>query len=94
MQIFFSPELVTPECQVLNIVDLKDKAVGYVAFLFDEKKMYVYGHCEEEGVSEDYKDLVTHFIQGMSKAKSDLDVFSYLSVAGKKIDIKLEKPKN
>lgn len=87
MDIYLSPELVKPESQVLNVVDQNGKAVGYVAFLFDEKKMYVYGQLEDEGVREDFKGLVTPYIKGMSKAKPELEVYSYLSVGGEKLKI-------
>ncbi|MCM3765513.1 hypothetical protein [Neobacillus niacini] len=87
MQIYFSPEVITPEYQVLNVVDSANKAVGNVAFLFDEKKLFVYGILEEEGVGEDFKDLVTPYIKGMTKAKPGLDVFSCLYVGCKKIKL-------
>ncbi|MBD8068073.1 hypothetical protein [Bacillus sp. PS06] len=87
MQIFLSPELMTQEYQILNVVNQNEKAIGYVTFLIDEKKMYVYGLCEEEGVSEDFKDLVKPYIQGMSKAKPELDVYSYISIGGKKLEL-------
>jgi hypothetical protein len=90
MQIFLSPEVIKPECQILNIVNTNQKAVGYVTFLFDEKKMYVHGVCEEEGVIEDFKDILKPYIQGMSKSKPDLDVYSYISICGKKLDISAE----
>jgi hypothetical protein len=91
LDIYFSPELIKEDCQVLNIVNSKQKAVGYITFLFDEKKIYVYGQLEDKGVSEDFKDLVTPYIQGLAKAKPGLDVYSYLSVGGDKVDIKTEK---
>ncbi len=91
MQIFLSPELITPEFQIINIINQNEKAIGYVTFLFDEKKMYVYGVCEEEGVSEDFKDLIKPYIQGMAKAKPELDVMSYISIGGKKLEIGEEK---
>ncbi|TLS38127.1 hypothetical protein [Pseudalkalibacillus caeni] len=90
MQIYFSPELLQPESQVLNIIDQNGKAVGYCAFIFDEKKMYAYGQVEEN-VSEDFKDLVLPYIKGLSKTKPELDVFSYLTVGGKKLDISQEE---
>jgi hypothetical protein len=88
MQIYFSPEVITPEYQVLNVVDADNKAVGNVAFLFDEKKLFVYGILEEEGVGADFKDLVTPYIKGLSKAKPGLDILSCLYVGCKKIDLK------
>lgn len=87
MQIYFSPEVITADFQVLNVVDIKNKAVGNVAFLFDEKKLYVYGILEEEGVGEDFRDLVTPYLKGLAKAKPGLDIFSCLYVGCKKINL-------
>jgi hypothetical protein len=93
LQIYFSPEVITPAYQVLNVVDSANKAVGNVAFLFDEKKLYVYGILEEEGVGEDFKDLVTPYLKGLAKAKPGLDIFSCLYVGCKKIKLKDEEEK-
>ncbi|MCH1626371.1 hypothetical protein [Fredinandcohnia quinoae] len=87
MQIFISPEIVKEQCQILNIINQDQKAIGYITFFFDEKKMYVYGQCEEEGVSEDFKDVIQPYIQGMSKAKPDLDIYSYICIGGKKLTL-------
>ncbi len=91
MQIFVSPEVIKEECQILNIVNQEKKALGYISFFFDDKKMYVYGHCEELGVSKDFKDTITPYIQGMAKAKPDLDIFSYISIGGEKLDLSEEE---
>lgn len=93
MQIYFSPEVLTPQFQVLNVVDSNNQAVGNVAFLFDEKKLFVYGILEEEGVAEDFKDLVTPYLKGLSKAKQGLDIFSCLYVGCKKIKLNGEEKK-
>lgn len=93
MQIYFSPEVITPQFQVLNVVDSKNKAVGNVAFLFDEKKLFVYGILEEEGVGADFKDLVTPYVKGLAKAKPGLDIFSCLYVGCKKIKLTEEEEK-
>lgn len=90
MQIYFTPELLKEDAQVLNIVDDKKNAVGYMAFLIEEKKMYIYGLLESEGVEEDFKDLVEPYIQGLTKLNSNLEVLSYLSVGGKKVEIETE----
>lgn len=94
MQIYFSPEVIKPDSQVLNVVDQNQKAVGYVAFLFDEKKLYVYGLLEKEGVEEDFKDLVKPYIQGLSKLKEELEVYSYLSIGAKKIELEDKESEN
>lgn len=88
MQIYFSPEVITPEYQVLNVVNSNNKGVGNVAFLFAEKKLYVYGILEDEEVGADFKDLVTPYIKGMAKAKPGLDILSCLYVGCKKIKLK------
>jgi hypothetical protein len=93
LQIYFSPEVITPQYQVLNVVDTKNKGVGNVAFLFDEKKLYVYGILEEEGVEADFKDLVTPYIKGLAKAKPGLDIYSCLYVGCKKITLNVEDKK-
>jgi hypothetical protein len=90
LQIYFSPEVMRPEFQVLNIVDSNSKVVGNVALLFDEKKLYVYGILEEEGVQADFKDLVTPYIKGLMKTKTGIEVYSCLYVGCKKIDLKEE----
>ncbi|MHC0038568.1 hypothetical protein [Pseudoneobacillus sp. C159] len=89
MQIYFSPEVLTQHFQVLNVVDQKNKAVGNVAVLFDEKKLYIYGILEEEGVGEDFKDLLTPYLKGLAKAKEGVDIFTCIYVGCKKI--KLDK---
>lgn len=91
MEIYFSPEIMTPHFQVLNIVDSRDNAVGNVAFLFDEKKMYVYGILEEEGVEADFKDLLKPYLKGMIKAKEGLDLFSCIYVGCKKVKMNGEE---
>ncbi|AIM17808.1 hypothetical protein LRS37_11910 [Neobacillus sedimentimangrovi] len=91
MQIFFSPEVITPQFQVLNVVDSKNKAVGNVAFLFEEKKLYVFGILEEEGVGADFKDLVTPYVKGLAKAKPDVEIFSCLYIGCKKIKLNDEE---
>jgi hypothetical protein len=88
LQIYFSPEVITPEYQVLNVVNSNNKGVGNVAFLFDEKKLYVYGILEDEEVGADFKDLITPYIKGMAKAKPGLDILSCLYVGCKKIKLK------
>lgn len=91
MQIYFSPEVITPNFQVLNVVDSSSKAVGNIAFLFDEKKLYVYGILEEEGVGADFKDLVKPYLKGLAKAKQGLEVYSCLYVGCKKINLNEEE---
>jgi hypothetical protein len=91
VEVYFSPEVITPQFQVLNVVNSVNKVVGNVAFLFDEKKLFVYGILEEEGVEEDFTDLVTPYIKGLAKSKPGLDVLSCLYVGCKKIKLNKEE---
>lgn len=91
MEIYFSPEELTPHFQILNVVCSKGKALGNVAFLFSEEKLYVYGILEEEGVEGDFKDLVKPYIKGLAKAKPELKIFSCLYTGCNKIHLNDEK---
>lgn len=86
MQIYLSPEYMKTESQLLNIVDQNNKPVGFLMFLFDDKKMYVYGQGEE-GVKEDFKDLVQPYIQGMKKSKPEAEVLCYLTIGGTRLEL-------
>jgi hypothetical protein len=88
MEIFFTPELYKQDVQILNVVDEKQQPVGYFAFVIDEKKIYVYGHLENEGVSEGYKGMVTAYLEGLTKLRPETEIYSYIGVGGKKMEIK------
>lgn len=90
MEIYFSPELYKEEAQILNVVDEQHNAVGYFAFFIDEKKIYVYGHLENEGVGEDYKGMIKNYLKGLVKLKPERDIYSYVAIGGKKVEIKNE----
>ena len=87
MEIFFSPEVITPHFQALNVVDAKEKAVGSVAFLFHGEKIYIYGILEEEGVSESFKDLLKPYIKGLAKTIDDAEIYACIYSGCKKIQL-------
>lgn len=87
MEIFFSPEFLRQDGQILNVVDGQNHPVGYVSYLLDEKKIYVYGHLENEGISEIYKDMVKAYIDGIAKSNPGREVYSYISVGGKTLQL-------
>lgn len=91
MQIYFSPEFINQNAQVLNIVTDRNEAVGYFSFLIEEDKMYVFANMKEEGICEDFKDLVKPYLQGLTKIKQELEIYSYITVGGQSIDIELDK---
>jgi len=90
LQIYLSPEMIKNDYQLLNIVDQNNKPVGFLSFLFAEKRLYVFGQAEI-GVKEDFKDLVKPYIQGMKKSIPEVDIFCYLISGGEKIDLYTEE---
>lgn len=90
MELYFSPEWMNGQSQILNVVDQKQKAVGFLCILKEDKKMYVFGNLQEIGVKEDFKDLVQPYVAGMTKMNKEVEVFSYLTAGGEKIDFKEE----
>lgn len=93
MEIYFSPEVMTAEFQILNIVNANNKAVGNIALLFTEKQLYVYGILEEEEVGADFKDLATPYLKGLAKARPDLEMLSCLYIGCKKISLQISEEK-
>ncbi|WP_096200811.1 hypothetical protein [Bacillus sp. FJAT-45350] len=93
MDIYFSPEFIKEEAQLLNIVTDRNEPIGYLSFLIDEKKLYVFALVEQDGVLEDFKDLVKPYIQGLVKIKPDLEVLTYLNAGGKKVELEMENEK-
>lgn len=93
MELYFSPEVITPEFQILNVVDSKETAVGNLALLFANKKIYVYGILEEELVGADFKDLVTPYLKGIKKARPNHDVLACIYVGCKKLSIETNNEK-
>lgn len=91
MEIYFSPEVITPHYQVLNVVDSTENAVGNIAVLFGEKKIYVYGILEETGAARDFKDLVKPYLKGLSKSMPEIEILSCIYTGCKKIELKDEE---
>ncbi|EGL83136.1 hypothetical protein CathTA2_1299 [Caldalkalibacillus thermarum TA2.A1] len=91
MEIYLSPELVTEDAHILNVVNHKHEAVGYLTFIVNQQKMYVLGHCQADGVAEDFKDVIKPYINGMSKLKPDLDVYMTLCVGGREMTLEEEQ---
>ncbi|CCQ93324.1 conserved hypothetical protein [[Clostridium] ultunense Esp] len=88
MEIFFTPEFLSQDSQILNVVDEKNQPVGYLSILQAEKnKIYLYGHLENEGVRESFKSMVNAYLQGLAK-EEEREIYSYVSIGGEKMEIK------
>lgn len=85
MEIFFTPEYLSKESQILNVVDEKNEPVGYLSLLHaGENKIYLYGHLENEGVRESFKRMVEAYVWGLGK-EGEKEIYSYVSIGGEKL---------
>lgn len=82
MEVYFSPEWMAENVQILNVVNDKEKPVGYLCILHENKKMYIFGNLQESGLKEDYHDLIRPYVQGLSKSNREVEMFSYITVGG------------
>ncbi|WAA10926.1 hypothetical protein [Fervidibacillus albus] len=87
MPIYLSPELITPTFQIVNIVNAEEKAVGCLVTLFHGKMIYAYGILEEDGVAEEYKSIVRHYLKGLSKIGKDVELYSCLYIGCKRVKL-------
>lgn len=85
MEIFLTPEFLSQESQILNVVDEKNQPVGYISILHaGEEKVYLYGHLENEGVRESFRKMVHAYMEGLGK-NGEKDIYAYVSVGGEKL---------
>lgn len=82
MEVYFSPEWINGNMQILNVVTDKQKPVGYLCILHENKKMYIFGNLQETGLKEDYQDLIKPYIKGLNTIRQDVEMFSYITVGG------------
>jgi hypothetical protein len=67
--IFFKPEFRNEQGEIVNVVDAKGRAVGYIAYLYKEgKELYVMGQLNDEGEKQNFIDIASNFIDGLKKA--------------------------
>lgn len=85
MEVYFSPEWMNGNVQILNVITGKQKPVGYLCILHEDKKMYIFGNLQESGLKEDYHDLIKPYIQGLANINGDTEMFSYVTVGGEMI---------
>lgn len=87
MEIYFSPEYMDEQSQILNVVNEAQKAIGFLCILKVDKKMYVFGNLHNVGAKEDFTDLLKPYLEGMAKMNEDIDMFSYLTVGGEWLEL-------
>ncbi|AMA72982.1 MULTISPECIES: hypothetical protein [Aneurinibacillus] len=67
--IFFKPEFRNQQGEIVNVVNAKGRAIGYIAYLYKEdKELYIMGQLNEEGEKQNFIDMTASFIDGLKKA--------------------------
>jgi len=85
VELYFSPEWMNKNIQILNVVTDRQKPVGYLCIFHEDKKMYIFGNLQDGGLKEDYHDLIKPYIQGLANISGDAEMFSYITIGGEMI---------
>ncbi|KKI92651.1 hypothetical protein WQ54_08550 [Bacillus sp. SA1-12] len=89
--IFFQPEFRNHQGEILNVVDTKGKAIGYIAYLYkDDKDLYIMGQLDNPGEKQNFIDITSKYIDGLKKSilgdgENEPNLFIHLG--GELIDI-------
>lgn len=67
--IFLQPQFRNDQGEILNVVNAKGKAVGYLSYMYkDQGDLFVLGQLEDEGEKQNFLDVATHFIDGLRQS--------------------------
>lgn len=84
--IFLEPQFRNESGEILNVVDGKGNAVGYLSYLYkDNGDVYILGQLEEEGEKQNFLDVTTHFISGLKQSISpggEAQPYVYIHMGG------------
>ncbi|WP_164985056.1 hypothetical protein [Ammoniphilus sp. CFH 90114] len=84
--IFLEPQFRNEHGEILNVINTKGKAVGYLSYMYkDQGDLYVLGQLEDEGEKQNFLDITTHFIGGLKQSiagKEDAEPYVYIHLGG------------
>ena len=66
--IYFQPEFRNQQGEIINVIDAKGKAVGYIAYMYNGEDLYVMGQLDNEGEKQNYLDITSRYIEGLKKS--------------------------
>lgn len=90
--IFLEPQFRNEHGEILNVVNGKGKAVGYLSYMFKEQgDLYVLGQLEDEGEKQNFLDVTTHFIDGLKQSvngSQEAEPYVYIHLGGESLNLK------
>lgn len=96
--IFLEPQFRNEHGEILNVVNGKGKAVGYLSYMFKEQgDLYVLGQLEDEGEKQNFLDVTTHFIDGLKQSvngNEEAEPYVYIHLGGECLNLKGEQEKS
>jgi len=67
--IYLEPQFRNEHGEILNVIDTKGKAVGYLSYMYkDGGEIYILGQLSEEGEKQNFLDITTHYINGLKQS--------------------------
>ena len=95
--IFLEPQFRNEHGEILNVVNTKGKAVGYLSYMYkDEGDLYILGQLEDEGEKQNFLDVTSHFITGLKQSvvgKEESEPYVYIHLGGEVLNLGKEKDK-
>lgn len=95
--IFLEPQFRNEHGEILNVVNTKGKAVGYLSYMYkDQGDLYVLGQLEDEGEKQNFLDITTHFITGLKQAvvgNEEAEPYVYIHLGGEVLNLGKESDK-
>ncbi|HJV45530.1 MAG TPA: hypothetical protein VJ824_07370 [Bacillota bacterium] len=89
--IYLEPQFRNDSGEILNVVDGKGNAVGYLSYLYQTNgDLYILGQLEEEGEKQNFLDVTTHFINGLKQSvisNAETDPYVYIHMGGEVIKL-------
>jgi hypothetical protein len=93
--IYLQPQFRNEHGEILNVVNGKGEAIGYLSYLYKEQgDLYILGQLEEEGEKQNFLDITTHFIDGLKESIMDgeeTEPFVYIHLGGQALHIEKDK---
>lgn len=89
--IFLEPQFRNDHGEILNVVNMKGKAVGYLSYMYkDQGDLYVLGQLEDEGEKQNFLDLTTHFVNGLKQSvigDEEAEPYVYIHMGGETMNL-------
>ncbi|MEW9669109.1 hypothetical protein [Ammoniphilus sp. 3BR4] len=96
--IFLEPQFRNEHGEILNVVNAKGKAVGYLSYMYkDQGDLYVLGQLEDEGEKQNFLDVTTHFIDGLKQSvigNEETDPYVYIHLGGEVLKVEKSEEKD